>query len=314
MKRFVAVSLSIALALAAFAGCSGKAAAPRKPGELRLLTSTFPMYLFTRNVVAGRGEVTVEAMLPGSAGCPHDYALTPGDLRKIARADVFVVNGLGLEEFLGSPVTRANPKLTVLDSSKGIDELLKLTAEEGGSAEDAHHHHGDINPHLFASPRMAAKIARNIAEQLSKIDPAGAEVYRKNAQGYASRLEALAREFPPAGKRLARKIVTEHAVFDYFARDAGLDIVAVVEEDPGQTPSGPEMMRIIDTIRKSGAAAVFTEPQYSTKVSATIAAEAKAPVASLDPVASGPDDAPLDYYEKTMRKNFETLAKVLGKE
>ncbi len=311
MRYVILVSLMLAAALS-LAGCSVKSAPPREPGELRILTSTFPMNLFTRNVVAGREGVVVSAMLAAGAGCPHDHVLTPSDMRKIADADVFVVNGLGLEEFLGSPVQRANPKIKVLDSSAGLAELMKLTPEEGGGSEEGHHHSGDINPHLFASPRMAAKIVRNIAAQLSEIDPAGAELYRKNAEAYAARIDALAKEFPPAGKTLARKIVTEHAVFDYFARDARLEIVAVVEEDPGQTPSGPEMMKIVDTIRASAAAAVFTEPQYSPKIADTIAAEAKVPVAQLDPVASGPEDAPMDYYETTMRRNFETLISVLG--
>jgi ABC-type Zn uptake system ZnuABC Zn-binding protein ZnuA len=233
-------------------------------------------------------------------------------MRKIASADVFVINGLGLEEYLGAPVERANAKVRILDSSKGIAGVLKMTAEEG--AGDAHEH-GQFNPHLFASPRMAAKVVRNIAAQLGEIDPAGAELYRRNADAYASRLEALADEFASAGKVLARrKVVSEHAVFDYLARDAGLEVVAVVEENPGQDPAAAQMLDIVSRIKASGAAAVFTEPQYSPKVAETIAKEAGVPVAELDPVASRrePGDTPLDYYETVMRRNLETLRKTLG--
>jgi ABC-type Zn uptake system ZnuABC Zn-binding protein ZnuA len=277
------------------------------------------MYLFTRNVTAGRDDVQVDTMLPAAMGCPHDYALTPQDMQKIAAADVFVANGLGMEVFLGQPLKRANDKLIVIDTSAGIDDLIRLEEENGRDeaghreAHEAHHHHAGPNPHLFASPRMAARIVRNIAAELSRIDPAGAEIYKRNADAYAQRLEQLENEISAALKDVtSRKIVTEHAVFDYLARDCGLEIVAVVEEEPGREPSAAEMLELVKTIKVSGAATVFTEPQYPAKIGRTIAQEAGIPVAVLDPVASGPEDAPLDYYEKTMRANMETLVKTLG--
>jgi ABC-type Zn uptake system ZnuABC Zn-binding protein ZnuA len=298
MRRLaIGITLLIGLGLA-LAGCSGgkePTATGKTPGPLHVLTSTFPMVLFTRSVTTGATGVSLESMLSGSMGCPHDYVLTPQDMQKIARADVFVVNGLGLEEFLGAPVKSANPGVRVLDTSKGITDLLKMTPEEGTeeSGKEPHHHQGDANPHLFASPRMAAKVVRNIAAQLSEIDPSNRRVYLDNAEREAAKLEKLADEFASAGKRLrSRKIVTEHAVFDYLARDAGLEIVKL--------------------IRSSGAAAVFTEPQYPAKVAETIAKEARVPVAQLDPAASGPDDAPADYYEQVMRKNLDTLKSSLG--
>jgi ABC-type Zn uptake system ZnuABC Zn-binding protein ZnuA len=106
--------------------------------------------------------------------------------------------------------------------------------------------------------------------------------------------------------------VTQHAVFDYLAHDAGLEIAAVIQETAGQEPSAAEMIDLIRTIRSSGAAAVFTEPQYSSKVARTVAGEAGVPVAVLDPVANGPTDAPLDYYEKVMAENLKTLKDVLA--
>ena len=282
-----------------------------------ILCSTFPMYLFTRNIVAGREGAQVDIMVPSAMGCPHDYTLTPQDLRKIAAADVFVANGLGMEEFLGDPIKRVNSKIETIDSSAGIDELIQIESHahdehnaQGGARED-HSHHG-LNPHLFASPRMAAKVVRNIAAGLGKIDPAGAKLYADNAQSYAARLEELANEISAELKDVPnRKIVTQHAVLDYLARDCSLEIVAVIEENPGQEPSAAEMLRLVADIKASGAAAIFTEPQYSAKAGQTIANEAGIPVAVLDPVASGPNDAPPDYYEKTMRLNLVTLSETL---
>jgi len=308
--RLTAVVLSAVLAAAVPAGC------PRQPPgrddgkTVRILCGTFPIYLFTKAVTAGSDKVRVELMIPPALGCPHDYTLAPEDMKKIAAASVFVANGLGMEEFLGAPLKRVNPRIAVIDTSAGIGELIPLKEDPH---EAGRHRHAGGNPHLFASPRMAARIVRNLADQLGRIDPFGAELYRRNARAYAAELETLADEFAAAVRDLpARKIVTEHEVFDYLARDCGLEVVAVVEATPGQEPSAAAMAELIKTIKASSAAAVFTEPQYPAKVSRVIAREAGVPVAVLDPVAGGPEGAGPDYYLTTMRANRDTLVKALG--
>ncbi|HBF34154.1 TPA: ABC transporter substrate-binding protein [Candidatus Sumerlaeota bacterium] len=281
-----------------------------RPVPLQILCTTFPMHLFTRMIAEGRSGVEVRCMLPANTGCPHDYALTPEDMRTLSQANILITNGLGMENFLGAAARQANPKLKIVDSSQGIKNLITLHEED--HAADAHHHDSAMNPHLFSSPRQAAQVVRNIAQALSELDPDGATVYKANAKKVAARFESLAEEFAKSCAALPKKkIVIEHAVFDYLARDAGLDIVAVVEEEPGQEPAASEMLKIIATIKKGGATALFTEPQYPAKVGETIAREAKIPTASLDPVASGPKNAPLDYYEKAMRANLAVLQKFL---
>jgi ABC-type Zn uptake system ZnuABC Zn-binding protein ZnuA len=283
--------------------------------------------MITQNIVQGSNSVNVAIMVPSQLGCPHDYTLTPQDMQKLSKADVLIVNGLGMEEFLGAPIEKANPKIKVVDSSSGIKEILQFNDEgehehghhdEGGNAnEDKHEqNHQNLtgaNPHLFSSPRMAAKLTINIAVELSKLDPAGTEIYVKNAKAYADKLNKLAEDFAALGKRLKNnRIVTQHGVFDYLARDMGLEIAAVVQAHAGQEPSASEMIEIIKTIKEKKAGAIFTEPQYPEKIGKTIAKEAGIPSAMLDPAANGPENAPLDYYEIVMLKNMETLGQTLG--
>jgi ABC-type Zn uptake system ZnuABC Zn-binding protein ZnuA len=292
------------------------------PGKLRVLASTFPMLLFTKNITAGAEGVRVEVMVDPSLGCPHDYALTPADMNKISKADVFIANGLGLEEFLGEPLRQANPKIIVVDSSSEIEEVLRLSSDDHQhthhdknqpAAEAPHDDRVGVNPHLFSSPRMAARIVPVIAKALAQVDPHNGHLYEENGRAYAARLQEISFGMvSAAGGLKAKRIVTQHAVFDYLARDLGLEIMAVVEEHPGQEPSAGEMLKIVRTIRKTGAAAVFTEPQYRARVGEVIAKEADIPVAILDPVATGSEEAPLDYYEQTMIKNLETLIRTLG--
>jgi zinc transport system substrate-binding protein len=319
--RISVIFLNIAVAAAILTAPAQLSAQPQGKGQIRVLCSTFPMYLFTRTVTAGCENAKVSLMASAAAGCPHDYMLTPQDMQKIAAADVFIANGLGLEQYLGEPLKKANPKIVMVDTSAGIGNLIELKEEneeqtttdhkEAGEDKGDHHHAGP-NPHLFACPRLAARIVGNIAGELGKIDPAGTNLYKKNADRYAAKLDALADEFAAAMKKsLNKKIVTEHAVFDYLARDCGLEIAAVVEENPGQEPSASKMLELIKIIKARNAAAIFTEPQYPAKVSRTLAKETGIPAVVLDPAASGPDDPPPDYYEKTMRANLDTLIKTL---
>jgi ABC-type Zn uptake system ZnuABC Zn-binding protein ZnuA len=246
-----------------------------------------------------------------------------------------------MEEFLAAPVKKANPKVVVIESAKGIDKLLEYQEEhEHGDhhqekkqeprqaeheknahaerddrhGEDEHgHHHEGVNPHLFASPRMTGLLAMNIAGELSKVTPEAAAIYLKNAQAYMARMDKLAEEFAALGKTVKNnRIVTQHGVFDYLARDMGLEVVAVMQAHEGQEPSASEMLEIVRVVKDKKAGALFTEPQYPQKVGRTIAKEAGIPSAILDPVATGPEKAGLDYYEVVMRQNMEVLRKTLG--
>ncbi len=298
--------------------------------NLSVLSTTFPIYQIVRNVTEGRDRMKVDIMLPSQLGCPHDYTLTPQDMKKLAKADILVINGLGMEEFIGAPVKKANPNIEVVDSSVGIRDTLEsfgACEHDHGHAKTAdhekvhgdrhhehghHHHHHDVNPHLFVSPRMTAKLAMNIAAELSKLDPDGAATYFKNARVYAEAMNKLAEEMAALGNRLKNnRIAQPHGVFDYLARDMGLEIVAVMLPH-GQAPSAAGMRHLAKTMKEKGAGAIFTEPQYPEKIGKTLSKETGIPTAMLDPVASGPEDAPLTYYETVMRQNMKTLESTLG--
>lgn len=327
MKVMAMRMLLVAAVLLHFS--SGQATEKR----LAILVTTFPLYQITSNIVQNVPDVDVELMIPAQMGCPHDYSLTPQDMRKLGRADVLIVNGLGLEEFLGAPLKKANPKLKVIDSSNGISQVLQYVDSDAtetghehqqtvkGAAgherhaykDDDHDHNHGPNPHLFASPRMAALLANNIGKTLAALHPEGAPFYTANAASYNQRLNQLADLFVQLGKRLNNnRIVTQHGVFDYLARDMGLKVVAVVQAHAGQQPSAAEMLQITQAIKKNRAGAVFTEPQYPEAVGAAIAKDTGIVAARLDPVANGPEQAPLNYYEQTMRINLATLEQTLA--
>jgi len=267
---------------------------------LRILASFLPMYLFTVNVVGNAPGVTVDLMLPASLGCPHDYALTPGDMRKIASADLFIANGLGMEEFLGAPVREANPGIRVVETAAAVPPVR----EEGAG-------HGGVNPHAWVSPKSAILQVRAIERALSESSPANAPRFRANADLYADRLAALSAEYESAARGFRRRdIVTFHNVFGYLARDYGLRVVGEVETVPGQEPSAGEIRKLAGVIREKGVPALFVGPDSALRVAEMVAREAGVPVRVLDPVATG-SMAP-SAYEEAMRRNLKTLAEALS--
>jgi ABC-type Zn uptake system ZnuABC Zn-binding protein ZnuA len=268
--------------------------------ELRVLASFLPMYLFARNVAGDATGVSIDLMLPPSLGCPHEYALTPGDMRKISAASLFIANGYGMEEFLGAPVRKANPRIRIVESAEGVPPI-----RTGGGG------HGGINPHTWVSPRNAILQVRNIEKAMSAASPRNAPAFRRNADAYVAKLAALAAEFEAASSRFRnRNIVTFHNVFDYLARDLGLNVVGEIEDAPGQEPSAGEVRGLVRTIREKKAAAVFSEPQYPDRLARMIAGEAGVPSKTLDPVSTG--STSLSTYESVMRENLRTLSEVLG--
>ena len=167
MKRVVSLLVAFFLSLPAAQAIAGD-----KP--LRVLTSFLPIYLFTKNVVGNATGISVDMMLPASLGCPHDYALVPSDMKKISAADLFIVNGMGMEEFLGAPVRKANPKVVMVDTSAGVTPLRNEDKDE----------HGEFNPHTWVSPRNAILQVRAIEQGLSKASPGNRETFRRNADAY----------------------------------------------------------------------------------------------------------------------------------
>jgi zinc transport system substrate-binding protein len=257
---------------------------------LRIVTSFYPIYIAALNVAKNVPGVEVVNLTPPLAGCLHDYQMRPDDLKKLSGASVFIVNGAGMESFLDEAI-RQSPGLKIVNASEGI-ELV-----------------GD-NPHVWVSVSLAMKQVENIARELAAIDLAHADLYRRNADAYLVRLDALRTQMHEALKNArTRDIVTFHEAFLYFAKEFDLNIVAVIEREPGSEPSARELARTIDIVRKSGAVALFAEPQYSAKAIDVIAAETGAQVYILDPAVTGPLEP--DAYLKIMEKNLEELCKAL---
>ena len=281
--------------------------------QLKVLTSFLPIYIFTKNVIGERKGVELNSLLTDNAG-PHDYQMRPSDMRKVADADLIIINGAGLESFAEKILADGREKDIVFETVKGLPLLHAFDQEEGDehSHEDHHDHGGEFNPHTWVSPGLAAMQVQNIIEILAHADPEGAPQYRRNGAAYVKKLKAVEKEMKDGLKNLAsRKIITVHSAFDYLARDLDLDLAGVVYHTPGEEPSASQLAGLSRLIQKEGIKAIFSEPQFSDKMARILSSETGAAVYMLDPIATGIPSH--DYYEKVMRANLNILQKALGR-
>jgi zinc transport system substrate-binding protein len=273
--------------------------------RLAVLATFAPIHSLALNVAGDAADVSI--LVPPNTG-PHDYSFSPSDIAKIARADVVIMNGVGLEGWLEKGIKTASKKdLLVVDTSRGIDlitglEVRKLAGVKSEPDPDA----GGGNPHIWLSPLNAITQVKNICDGLAARDPENAQTYKKNADAYNNRLKTLDKDIRSATDSITNKnLITFHDTFPYFARDYGFTVAATFEESPGKEPSPKAIKQLRDIIKSAHVVALFSEPQYSAKAMQVFGQEFKVPVVQLDPMETG--DGKKDFYERVMRKNLETL-------
>ena len=273
-----------------------------------IVTSFYPIYLFTLNLVNGLDGVTVRNLAAPGTGCLHDYQLQTGDMKLLSEADAFLINGAGMEGYL-SNVFEFFPDLPVTDASAGV-ELLEsdLAGLSVGESETLY------NAHIWLDPKNAALMVSNLADGLIAACPDRAEAIIANRNAYLARLESLDQALTEGLAGLPhRDIVTFHEAFPYFANAYGLHVAAVVNREPGDALSPAALGQLVLLLRDLGVPPLFVEPQYEDLAAQTLACETGAAVYMLDPVVTGPEeDVPMTYYEDRMLENMRVLQEALG--
>jgi ABC-type Zn uptake system ZnuABC Zn-binding protein ZnuA len=257
-------------------------------------------------------NVTIETIIPAGVDV-HTFEPSPVDAQKLAGADLIVMNGLGLDEWALSLLEAAGKgEEDVLELAEGIDESnawVYLEGEEHDAAAPDEHGHGGTDPHIWLDPkgaaiyvdRIAARVAAELPERAAEIESA-----RDAGLAEIAALDEELRVGFAAVEASARRIVTFHDAFGYFARAYAIEIVGVAIEAPGQEPSAKEIAALIDAIKAAGVTSVFSEAQFPSKVLDQVAAETGAIVLeNLYSDALG--DAPANSYLGAMRANASAI-------
>ena len=255
------------------------------------------------------GERIAVSTVVGPDQDAHVYQPTPDDIKKVAHARLVVVNGLGFEGWLDRLAHSANYKGDIVVASAGV-KAREMADEDKPGVEQ-------IDPHAWQNPLNVIIYTGNIVTALSKLDPAGAAIYKKNGDAYIAALKQLDNWVTaqiatiPAAKR---KIITSHDAFHYFGAHYKIDFIAPQGMSTDSEPSAKEVAAMIRQMKKERIKAVFIENMTSPRLLEQISRDAGVEAGGklYADALSGPQGAAPDYLH-LMRYNVGLMLDGLRK-
>ncbi|MFC5467910.1 metal ABC transporter substrate-binding protein [Cohnella suwonensis] len=319
MKRNVHFRLAIALGLSmivsVISGCGGTSSAADGEGKVKVVTSFYPLYYFSKEI--GGEDASVTNLIPAGVE-PHDWTPKSKDLTALTKARLFVYNGAGLEGWVEDFLHGAGSGSDVIrvEASKGVD-LIQGNPEEDEEDHDHGHEKGglDVDPHTWVSPRSAMMMATNIKDAYVKADPGHAAGYESRYADLTARLKQLDAKLVAGLSGFSRKdIVVSHQAFGYLCRDYGLNQIAILGLSPEAEPRAQDLIEIAKFVKKNKIPYIFFEELVSERLANTLASEAGVKTLVLNPMEGltpEQEKAGDDYFTLSER-NLENLRKALG--
>ncbi len=245
----------------------------------------------------GGTHVKIEAIIkPGID--PHEFEPTPSDVKKVAKADLVLFTGKGMEGFLTKLEEAAGVTGKFVNVGEAVPSLTMT--EEGRKVED---------PHWWHSVENMKRATRLVTDRFEQADPANRGYYQGREKEYLASLNELQRwsrvkvaELPSS----RRKLVTSHDALQYFARDYGFTILPVKGISTGEEPSSQHVKEIIGVIRNQEVKAVFFESIENSRAVNQIAAETGARTGGVL-YSDGLGDTEASTYDSMMRHNVSTI-------
>jgi len=247
------LSLLLLATLAAFALPATAAA------KLRVAASTTDLGSIAASVGGDQVEVFAIARPTDDV---HRVEVLPSYMVKVARAQVYLKVGLGLDQWADGIITGSrNGALKIVDCGAGIDALDKPTGKVTAAQGDVH---PNGNPHYWLDPRNGAIVAHEIVEAFGAADPAHAADYAKRADAFATQAQATFADGTKAAAAMGSKVIlTYHASWVYVAHAFGLEIAGTVEPVPGIPPTAKHLAELVDIVKSRKVGVLLEEPYFS---------------------------------------------------
>jgi manganese/iron transport system substrate-binding protein len=284
--------------------------------DLLVVTTVAPITNIVSNITGDR--IRVVGIVPEGTNS-HTFEPRPSDGEILTKASLIFVNGLSLEQPTMSLADSVKPKETKV-YELGSNAIAKDDWVFDNSFPQAE---GKPNPHLWVDTKFAEAYAKYAAEQLSKLDPEGADYYAANLKAYLVKLEALdqvTREVVASIPSENRKLLTYHDSWPYWAKQYGFEVIGAIQPSDFNEPSAQDVSQLIDQIRDTKVPAIFGSEVFPSKVSEQIAREANVKLANTsDDDLPGDGSAvavensdPKHTYIGMMADNLRILAENLG--
>ncbi|MFC1964367.1 metal ABC transporter solute-binding protein, Zn/Mn family [Chloroflexota bacterium] len=260
--------------------------------KIGVAVTILPQEEFVRSV--GGNMVDIVVMVPPGAS-PHSYEPKPSQIAGLAGVKMYAKVGSGVDFELAwmDKLVAANQEMLVVDCAERVP-LLETSEQES--------EHGGVDPHIWLSPRTARIMVQNIHQGLLALDPAHRDDYQANLDAYLGKITQLDQDIGAALAGVERRtIMAYHPVFNYFARDYNLEVLAIEQE--GKEPTAVDLAHLIAAAREHKIRVIFASPQFNPQSARVIANEIGAEIVFMDPLAGD--------YVANLRSFLEQLLKTL---
>ena len=260
---------------------------------VKIVTSFYPMYIIAENITDGAENIELVNMADVNVGCLHDYTLTTEDMKKVENADIFIMNGLGMESFIEKILT-SNQDMNIIDSSTEAQNVI-LSEDE-------------VNAHIWTSIDNYILQVKYISKELINKNQENSEVYQKNTDEYVQKLEELKNEFETKLQNLdGKKAICLNEVFGYMGQELGMEMTTIATDHEESTMSADMLSSIIDKVKQENIQIIIIDKNDNKANAETIANETGAKILELNSGMTGELDK--DAYINQIRENLNVLEK-----
>ena len=278
--------------------------------ELKVVTTIKPLHSLITNVMEGVGEPSL--IIEGSTS-PHSFILKPSHAKLLEQADIIFWVGEDLETFMEKPLNSIvkNAKIVSFMEMNNIKKLKfreeNIFEHEGHDEHDEHeghdehdeheghdehdeheghdHAHGEFDVHIWLDPSNAKEMVREIAHELSDIDPANKNKYNTNAEATSLALDELINNINQTINKNARFVVF-HDAYQYFEKRFDISSAGSLTLNPDILPGAKQIYDIQNLILTENINCIFSEPQFNPKIIETIAKDTNINIGILDPLGA----------------------------
>ena len=274
-----------------FSGCTKNT---ENNKNLKVVTSFYPIYIMTKNITEGAENLELSNMTDATVGCLHNYNLQPADLKKIEKADVFIENGLGIEDF-SDKLLNTNTNLEIINSSANINGLV----------DD-----NELNGHTWTSLSNYIVQVEEITKKLKEINLKNKDLFEKNAEEYKKKILELKKKYDDELSNLkGKKAVVLNESFAYLLNDLKFETIDVHTDHEESAISAEKLRKTIDEMKENDIKIIIIDKNDNIKDAEAIRKETSAEIYKLNSCTNG--DLDKNSYINAMNENLEVLKKMI---
>ena len=283
----------------------------------KVLTDITPVHSLTAQVM---GDLGTPDLLVSPRSDPHHFQMRPSQARLVDGADLIIWMGdsmtpwfIQVIETLGTDATSLElldiPNLPLVVANEPEDhDAEDADHDKAKDHAEAHHDHGDTDPHAWLDPENAKTFLTEIANALASIDPDNAATYHDNAAAARARITAMQAEITT---QLASAqditLVPYHNAYRYFLTRFGLDLSGALANSEATPPSAAHLAEMRDLLAQRQRTCLFAEPGANLDLIRAAAPHPDQTVPALDPLGATLTQGP-DLYDALIRKMADTIA------